>query len=406
MLGGIGMKIYSLKDHWCLLSYYTVCPEAPDGSGRVLLGAADQRAGRAYAAVLDADGYLLDKFGGVPLDRSFWHTGLWQSWSPDGRFVYYQSGEAYDRPAVTRRELATGKEVRMEGADMEGAPTGDAPVTSGLLGMLYAAGYGDTHFHPDRAPVPFGQRDKHGLFTYDFDARTARLALSVAQLREIVGDPQLDTWDREQQKKTGDGTTLMAYCLRWSPDGKRCLFHFGNHCVDKRRGEPKILYILTANADLSGVKLALNLCEGHTGVHWSYQPDGKRLIGYGYDPQDARRSYLMEVNDDGSEYHALSRLQGNGGHPSRHPFLPHLAFTDRFAGGIGRNCLIDLREDRVMWDFCEPENNGPVEPGRNPTHVDNHPVFSRDGKGVWMNRMRDGLAELVRIEMPKECLQA
>lgn len=59
-----------------------------------------------------------------------------------------------------------------------------------------------------------------------------------------------------------------------------------------------------------------------------------------------------------------------------------------------------------MWDFCEPENNGPVEPGRNPTHVDNHPVFSRDGKGVWMNRMRDGLAELVRIEMPKECLQA
>lgn len=121
---------------------------------------------------------------------------------------------------------------------------------------------------------------------------------------------------------------------------------------------------------------------------------------------DTIHGYLMEVNDDGSEYHALSRLQGNGGHPSRHPFLPHLAFTDRFAGGIGRNCLIDLREDRVMWDFCEPENNGPVEPGRNPTHVDNHPVFSRDGKAVWMNRMRDGLAELVRIEMPKECLQA
>ena len=154
-------------------------------------------------------GRVLDQFGSVPIDRNFWHTGLWQSWSPDGRYVYYQSGEAYDRPAVTRRELKTGCEVRLEGADMEGAPTGDAPVTSGLLGMLYAAGYGDTHFHPDRAPVPFEQRDKHGLFTYDFDARTSRLALSVAQIREIVGDPQLDTWGSRAAPK--DRRRYYAY---------------------------------------------------------------------------------------------------------------------------------------------------------------------------------------------------
>ena len=69
------MQAFQVKDHWCLLSYYTVCPEAPDGSGRVLLGAANLDEGKAYVAIMDGEGRLLDKFGGVPLDRNFWHTG-------------------------------------------------------------------------------------------------------------------------------------------------------------------------------------------------------------------------------------------------------------------------------------------------------------------------------------------
>lgn len=399
------MQVFQVKDHWCLLSYYTVCPEAPDGSGRVLLGAANLDEGKAYVAIMDGEGRLLDKFGGVPLDRNFWHTGLWQSWSPDGKYVYYQSGEAYDRPAVTRREIATGREVRLEGADMEGAPTGDGPVTSGLLGMLYAAGYGDTHFYPDRAPVPFGERERHGLFTYDFDRRESRLALSVAQLRDMVQDPRLDAWEAEQKRKTGDGLTLMAYCLRWSPDGKKCMFHFGNHCVDRRRGEPRIMYILTANADLTNVHLAREQCEENKGVHWSYQPDSRHLIGYGF-PQGCQELCLMEVGDDGTDYRPLSLTTHGGGHPSRHPTLPHLVLTDRYQGETDQIRLIDLREDRVVWALQEPEAVGTPEPGRNPSHVDNHPVFTRDGTGIWLNRMdARGLSQLVRMEIPEEVLR-
>lgn len=399
------MRVFQVKDHWCLLSYYTVCPEAPDGSGRVLLGAADLDAGKAYAAIMDADGRLLDKFGGVPLDRNFWHTGLWQSWSPDGKYVYYQSGASYDRPAVTRREIATGREVRLEGADMEGAPTGDAPVTSGLLGMLYAAGYGDTHFYPDRAPVPFGARDRHGLFTYDFDKQERRLALSVAQLMEMVQDPRLEKWEAEQHAKTGDGLTLMAYCLRWSPDGKKCMFHFGNHCVDRRRGEPRIMYILTANADLTDVRVAREQCDTRRGVHWSYQPDSRHLIGYGI-PQGQEDLCLMEVRDDGTGSRALSLSTHGGGHASRHPAFSHLVMTDRYQGQPDQIRMIDLREDRVVWTLQEPEAIGKTQPGRNPTHVDNHPVFTRDGKGIWLNRMDSrGLSQLVRMEIPQEVLQ-
>ena len=106
--------------------------------------------------------------------------------------MYYQSGESYECPAVTRREVATGYETRIEGADMEGAPTGDALVTLGLLGMLYAAGYGDGHFYPEKAPVPFSTRKRHGLFTYDFDTGERKLVLSVEQIKEIIHDPLLD----------------------------------------------------------------------------------------------------------------------------------------------------------------------------------------------------------------------
>ena len=399
------MQVFQVKNHWCLLSYYTVCPEAPDGSGRVLIGAGNLEDGKAYVSILDRDGKELDRFGGVPLDRNFWHTGLWQSWSPDGRYVYYQSGESYEKPAVTRREISTGKEIRLEGADMEGGPTGDALVTSGLLGMLYAAGYGDTHFYPDKAPVPFEERDRHGLFTYDFDTGERKLVLSVQKIKEILQDPLLDQWDREQLKKTGDLTTLMSYCLRWSPDGKKCMFHFGNHCVDRRRGEPKIMYILTADADLSNLKLALNLCLDHTGVHWSYQPDSQHLIGFGYRPGQAGEKALMEVRDDGTDYRPLSPSTLGGGHPSRHPFLPHLAMTDRYKMEYDHIALLDLREDRPVWELREPEANGPHEPGRNPSHVDNHPVFSRDGKSIWLNRMQDHLAQLVRVDIPEEVLK-
>ena len=401
------MKIFQVKDHWCLLSYFTVCPEAPDGSGRVLMGAADLKTNTGKVAIMDKDGNLLDLFGNVKLDSPFWHTGLWQSWSPDCKYVYYQSGESYEKPSITRRELATGKEVVMEG-DMEGAPSGDALVTGGLLGMLYAAGYADGHFYPEKAPVPFGERDKHGLFTYNFDTGERKLALSVQQIKDMINDPDLDKWDEEQMQKTGDKTTLMAYCMRWATNGQKTIFHFGNHCVDKRRGEPKITYVLTCNKDLTDIKVALKLNKDAAGTHWSYQPDGKRLSGYGYDPADPLKKpwHLMEVNDDGTDYHTLATCFMGGGHPSRHPFLDHLVLTDVHCGNQSHIALADIRTDKVVWDFMEPIASSLIINGRNPSHVDNHPVFSRDGKSIYFNRMKDGLSQLCRVEIPEEILNS
>ena len=397
------MKNYGMNGIWGLLSYYTVCPEAPDGSGKVLWAGADTKKGEASVYITSPEGET-KQFGHVRTDSTFWHTGLWQSWSCDMKYVYYQSGESYEKPSVTRHDLATDAEVTLEGADMEGAPTGNAPVTSGLLGMLYAAGYANGHFLPERAPVPFAQRDRHGLFTHDFERGESRLALSVEAIGDMIGDPRLDRWDREQKEKTGDLTTLMAYCLRWSPDGKKCLFHFGNHCVDRSRGEPKIMYILTADADLSHVRVALDLCGEKTGVHWSFEPNGEKLIGYGWNPDAPKERCLMEVNADGTDYHVLAPYECGGGHPSMHPEKPYLLLTDRPNGTPSETVIYDSRTGEKVWQLHTPENEGNVIPGRNPSHVDNHPVFSRDGKSVFLNRMRDGNAELVRIGLPPEVL--
>lgn len=395
------MTIFGPDDGWRVHAYYTLCPEAPDGSGRVLLACADLQTGRAQVCVAGPDGQILDRFGDVPVGSAFWHTGLWQSWSPDAQYVYYQTGSG-EKPSVTRRALESGREDTIADADLEGAPTGYAPPMSGMLGMLYAAGYADGHYHPEQSPIPFDARDAHGLFVYDFDRLKRRLALSVQQALQAVPDARLAAWDQAQQARTGNGLTLMIYCVRWSPDGSRLLFHLGNHCVDKRRGEPRVLKIFTADADLQNIRMALDLCE-KPGVHWSWQPDGQSLVGYGPDPQDATRLSLCAVQADGSNFRRLSQ-HASGGHPSIHPANPFIALTDT-GTEPGEVLLLDLREDRVLWSTRQARTWGEQTPGRNPNRVCHHPVFARDGRSVYFNRMEGPRSQLVRVSLPEEVLR-
>lgn len=251
-----------------LHAYYTICPYAPDGSGRLLAAGADLDRGVGEVLVLSGTGEVLDRFGAHPLEASFYHTGWWQTWSPDATRVYYRQG-SLTRPRIVRRELATGAEEEVEG-DLEGAPpAADAPLLSGLLGMLYAAGYGTMRYAPDEAPVPFGARDGHGLFSYTLDPPQALLVLSVGEILESHPDrDRLLASDRETRERLGpgEGLTLMAYCVRWAPDASRLLFYFGNHCTVGERGEPKLAYIMTADKDLKDIRMALDLSRSGLGA--------------------------------------------------------------------------------------------------------------------------------------------
>ena len=88
-----GMRRLSPAGEWCVHSYYTLSPYAPDGSGRILVSGADLDGDTTRVYILSPDGEVLARFGEGKPDTNFYHTGSWQTWSPDARYVYYQGGD-------------------------------------------------------------------------------------------------------------------------------------------------------------------------------------------------------------------------------------------------------------------------------------------------------------------------
>lgn len=397
----LSVTSFPIPDRWCVHGYYSLCPYAPDGSDRILLAGADLETGAGEIIILGPDRGIEHRFATGPVGEAFWHTGFWQTWGPDCRHVYFQGG-SLERPLIRRRELATGRGVEAAG-DMEGSPPFGEPISSGLLGMLYAAGYGDGVYRPERAPVPFQDRDRHGIFEHTLDPASSRLRFSVAELLER--HPQRDRLlaaDQEIKSRLGknDGLTLMAYCVRWNRAGTRCLFYFGNHCVVKSRGEPRIGMVYTADRDFREIHLVLDLSFGRRGVHWSWQPDGEHLIGYGPHPDDPTRACLAEVRYDGTGYRMLSE-HASGGHPSVSPLDPDLIVTDEGTPTGGAVLFLSRRTGREVARVSLPKFIGESEPpGRNPHRICHHPVFNHRGDRVLCNTLPGRHAVLAEIVPP------
>lgn len=395
-------RTFSLKGFWCLHSYYSMSPYATDGSGRILIAGANPQTNIGEVLILSRTGEVLDRFGKQSVSASFWHTGFWQSWSPDCRYVYYQSGSEL-HPEVTRRELSAGKEIRLEG-DMEGIPPSGEPGLSCLHGLLYAAGYGHPEglYRPELAVVPFQQRDRHGIFSMDFERRVTKLLISTESIfqQHPLRQRFLDA-DETIKKRFGsqEGLTLMTYCIRWNRQGTRCLFYFGNHCVDSRRGEPRLASVFTSDRDLNKIHLAIDFSFEKRGVHWSWQPDGERLIGYGPDPDREGKMVLAEVRYDGTDYRVLSQ-HSSGGHPSVSPADNNLIVTDqRLEDGMGAVVFISRSSGQEIGRVTLSKYLDSHEaPGRNPRRICHHPVFSPDGRSVLCNSLPE-LAELVEISI-------
>lgn len=198
----------------------------------------------------------------------------------------------------------------------------------------------------------------------------------------------------------GEGLTLMAYCVRWSPDGSRLLFYFGNHCTVAERGEPKLAYVMTADRDLSDVRVALDLSYGRPGVHWSWQSDGVHLIGYGPDVDEPDRLCLAEVAFDGTDYRKISSHR-SGGHPSVSAADDDLVVTDEGGKSTGAVVFLSRRTGKELDRVELPKFSAPSEPpGRNPQRVCHHPVFSRSGDVVLCNTLPGRDAVLVEIPVP------
>ncbi|MDF3130437.1 hypothetical protein P0Y35_14615 [Kiritimatiellaeota bacterium B1221] len=387
-------KEFPVSDRWCVHSYYTLCPYAPDGSGRILVAGADLKTNTGEVLILSGDGAVLDRFGADSVTPGFWHTGKWQSWSPDAKSVYYEAGTHQD-PVVIKRELATGKETRVEG-NLEGiSPLGE-PGLSGGHSMLYAAGYGGGGYQPSLSPVPFEARDQHGLMQVDFDPPATKVGLST----EAILNAHPDVEKLRKLDVAHGGLTLMTYCVRWAPDGKRFLFFFGNHCVDKSRREPRLAYVFTADREMKDIRLAMDISLDRRGVHWGWQPDSEYLIGYGPHPEMPERMCLAEVRYDGSGYRMLSGHR-SGGHPTVSPRDPDLIVTDENTGDAGAVVFLSKATGLEIDRVALPKFIGGKEPGgRNPLRVCHHPVFNAAGDKVLCNSLpADGFARMVEIQV-------
>jgi hypothetical protein len=400
------VKSFPVADRWCVHAYYTLCPYAPDGSGRFLLAGADPASGYGEVLVLSAEGQILDRFGWQPVSPSFWHTGFWQSWSPDGCFVYYQSG-TIQQPFTVRRELATGEDIRVSG-DVEGFPPSGEPALSCSHGMLYAAGYGDGRWKPELSPVPFLERDRHGITAMSFkNGGLSELVLSTqAILDQHPERARILQAEAALQAKSGkdEGLTLMTYCLRWNPQGTRFLFYFGNHNVVQERGEPKLAYVFTSDREMKNIRLALDLSFGRYGVHWGWQADGKTLIGYGPDPDGKGGACMAEVKHDGTGYRKLAdHTTGQSGrHPSVSPSNPDLLVTDETTEAGGAVVFFSRESGKEIARVELPKFHGEREPGgRNAERVCHHPVFSPDGSRLLCNTLPGPNATAVEIACPQ-----
>jgi hypothetical protein len=393
-------KHLPVADRWCVHSYYTLCPYAPDGSGRILLAGADLATNQAEVLILSSEGGVLDRFGRQPVTPSFWHTGFWQSWSPDSRYVYFQSGTMM-QPKTVRRELATGAEVRVTG-DLEGLPPSGEPGLSCSHGLLYAAGYGDGKWKPEQAPVPFLERRRHGLSLLSFHPPAETLRFSTQDVLDQHPDrDRILAAEKEMQSRLGtsEGLTLMIYCVRWNRQGTRFLFYFGNHCVVKERGEPRLAYVFTASRDLTDIRLALDISFDRRGVHWGWQPDGENLIGYGPRTEGKPGTCLAEVRWDGSGYRMLSD-HASGGHPSGSPRDADLLVTDEGGPQHGNVVFISRRSGEILERVPLPKFIGDREAGgRNSWRVCHHPVFNLSGDRVLCNSLPGPLATLQEIRL-------
>lgn len=406
---------------WCVLAYYTTCHYAPDGSRRVLLAGVDLESGIGEVLILSRNGEILDRFSKHQVTPAFFHSGFRQTWGYDGRSVYYQyhEGGHLDRPRLVRRRLRTGHESVVE-AETENMPPAGAPILSGLHSLMFAAeqhlARGDAG-GVDTGVIPIQARDRHGLFEFSFEPPVRRLRLSVAEV--LAWHPHRDELLNAEQRAMripgiADGLTLMIYAVRWNRTGTRLLFYFGNHNMDRERGEPRIGYVITADRDLEELHLAVDLSFGRGGNHWAWHPDGEHVIGNSPDPDNEGQVCLAQVRYDGSDYRRLSRyavvgglvgadevdsLDTGGGHPSVSHRDYDLLVTDTY-GDPGEVAFIDLRTDCVVQHHALPRVARRL-PGRHWYRVDHHPSFSRDGSTVLVNTLPGTEAVVCEIGAPR-----
>jgi Tol biopolymer transport system component len=199
----------------------------------------DRRLGQFDIYLVNADG------SGVRLLDSSYANDIWPTWSPDGRFVAYQS----DR-VLTPADTVPHDNIYVIGAD----GTGVLALTSDTLGNIQPA------WSPDGTKIAFATKRDGNYEIYTMDT-------GGGNLLRLTNDPG------------EDGQPA------WSPDGSKIAF------ASDRSGNAD-LYVMNA-ADGSNVVDLTSNAATDLGPAWS--PDGTK-IAFSSDRSGQSEIWVMDAN--------------------------------------------------------------------------------------------------------------
>lgn len=251
-------------------------------------------------------------------------------WSPDGRFLTYQSTEE----PVGMGSSAT-YVYDFETQVAQALPTawhnfGWSPDGSALLTIdMDAAGDGEI------AVFDLESGDLQRLTDNEVHDSYPAWSPDGQQIAYLSGFPEADlmvmsaSGENPQQLTHGFSINTESSLLQWSPDGRVIAFSVKGDFI----GADQISEIYTINADGSELRQLTDTGGVNLQPRWS--PDGTQLIFFGYalgafddisDP-DSLRTEVFRINADGSDLVNLSQSSSLDYHPAWSPDGEWIAFA-------------------------------------------------------------------------------
>jgi hypothetical protein len=376
----------------CLHRFFDTSPISPSGR---YLALTHLRAEDRLPAPGDSCGIVVvDLVNGthhlVAESRAFGtQLGAQVQWGHTDRELYFNDIDSAGRgwrPYGVRLDPLSGSRCDLGGPVYMVSPDGRAAASPCLL-RTGVTQYGYGVVAPlDAVPWNVGAADDDGIWITDTAAGTTRLAVSLRQLVEASGDPEL-----QRLADSTDGG-FYGFHVKWNPQGTRLLFVVRHR--SRLTGSPPRPMLFTLRPDGSDIALALPARTWAAGGHHpNWCPDGEDiLMNLRYENGPMR---FVQFRADGSGLSPLAPTVVGSGHPTMHADGYHILTDDyadgRFASPEGVVPLrwIDTRagrEQQILRIRTAPLFAGAAKRFR----VDPHPAWDGQFRYVTFNACPDG----------------
>jgi hypothetical protein len=339
-------------------AYFDLCPESPDGQKVTYFAFDDRRPGPGQVMACSRDGAEHQVVGRAR--RGGANGGATQQWVGEDLIAYRSVGEG---GAVTQLVSLSDGSVR----SIAGALRMFSPVNGmGLYASRHAARYGTGSQVEAVYLLELSSGESHPLFTMP----------DVVKIHTLA-----DTFTEEDP--------VHFTHTKWSHDGTRMFAVVTNEVSIWRGGKSKLTKSLVV-ADVDGLNLRYLAEFGH---HPMWGPGDSFIHTFDRLPEGGQ-AFVAHPLDGSAPYSIFPKAPGV--HPSFDPEGRYVV-TDVFhwpEPGQGGILLYEVGSGdyEVLARFAVPDTT-------HETGVHPHPVWSRDGKRVYLNVAETNVPHLYAIDL-------